>query len=463
MVEQAIDAKIPVFVLDRNVDTDQYTQFVGGDNALIGRAAGEYAVELLGGAGKAAGNVVEIWGGMGTQPAHDRHDGFHEFTDKEPGIKYLLDQQSGDWKQDQAYNIMATALRNNEKIDLVYGHNDPMAYGAYLAAKDAGREKEIKFIGIDALPDEGVTWVQQRRADRHLPLRDAGRGGPAPGDQVPERREGAEDRHPRHHAGDQGQRRRDPQGQRPDVTPRPAAGLVPRPAAPAPEPRMDWLNEPPDWADADGTLAVVTGDRTDFWRKTHYGFIRDDGHFRHAAAPDDFSATVSFRGAYQELYDQAGLMLRLDAATWIKTGIEFVAGRRMLSAVVTRDVSDWSTMPMPSDADWVRLRLTRIGSAVHVHWAAGEMPHLADAAPRLVPAGRRRGSGRCAARRSGPGSRRSSATSRSGRRPRRRNSRPKPSAAGIPRPSPLESGHVRTSACTSSSPSSCCSPRPAGC
>ncbi len=160
VVQQAIDAKIPVFVLDRNVDTDQYTQFVGGDNKLIGRAAGEYAVEVLGGAGKAAGNVVEIWGGMGTQPAHDRHDGFHEFTDKEAGIKNLLDQQSGDWKQDQAYNIMATALRNHEKIDLVYGHNDPMAYGAYLAAKDAGREKEIKFIGIDALPAEGVTWVK---------------------------------------------------------------------------------------------------------------------------------------------------------------------------------------------------------------------------------------------------------------------------------------------------------------
>ncbi|MCO6052351.1 substrate-binding domain-containing protein [Mesorhizobium sp. RP14(2022)] len=160
VVQQAIDAKIPVFVLDRNVDTDQYTQFVGGDNKLIGRAAGEYAVELLGGAGNAKGNVVEIWGGMGTQPAHDRHDGFHEFTDKESGIKNLLNEQSGDWKQDQAYNIMANALRNNEEIDLVYGHNDPMAYGAYLAAKDAGREKDIKFIGIDALPAEGVTWVK---------------------------------------------------------------------------------------------------------------------------------------------------------------------------------------------------------------------------------------------------------------------------------------------------------------
>jgi ribose transport system substrate-binding protein len=162
VVEKAIDAKIPVIVLDRNVDTKRITQFIGGDNVAIGRAAGEHAVKLLGGPGKAQGNVVEIWGGMGTQPAHDRHDGFHAFTDKEPGIKYLLNNQSGDWKQDQAYNIMTTALRNNEKIDLIYGHNDPMAYGAYLAAKDAGRDKSIKFIlGIDGLPDEGVTWVSK--------------------------------------------------------------------------------------------------------------------------------------------------------------------------------------------------------------------------------------------------------------------------------------------------------------
>src|ERR1044071_5640258 len=67
VVQKAIDANIPVFVLDRNVETDKYTQFVGGDNKLIGRAAGEYVVEIMGGAGKASGNLVEIWGGMGTQ------------------------------------------------------------------------------------------------------------------------------------------------------------------------------------------------------------------------------------------------------------------------------------------------------------------------------------------------------------------------------------------------------------
>ena len=50
-------------------------------------------------------------------------------------------------------------MRKFPKIDVVYAQNDPMAYGAYLAAKDTGREKQIKFVGADALPQEGATWV----------------------------------------------------------------------------------------------------------------------------------------------------------------------------------------------------------------------------------------------------------------------------------------------------------------
>lgn len=159
VVEQATDAGIPVFVLDRNVDTDKFVQWVGGDNVLIGEAAGAYALELLGGKGNAEGNIVEIYGGLGVQATFDRSDPFHAAFEGEEGVTFLLDRQSGDWKQDQAYDIMATALRNYEDIDMVYGHNDPMAYGAYLAAKDAGRADDIIFIGVDGLPNEGVTWV----------------------------------------------------------------------------------------------------------------------------------------------------------------------------------------------------------------------------------------------------------------------------------------------------------------
>jgi hypothetical protein len=135
---------------------------------------------------------------------------------------------------------------------------------------------------------------------------------------------------------------------------------------------MLWLNEPPSWCDKDGLLSVATGDKTDFWRETHYGFIRDDGHVRYQRVGGDFTAEVAFSGDYRELYDQAGLMVRTDERNWLKAGIEFVDSRQMLSVVVTRDFSDWSTAPVPVEAEWLRLRVSRHGCAIRVEWAPDE-------------------------------------------------------------------------------------------
>ena len=158
-VSKAFAAGIPVFVLDRDVANDRYVQYIGGDNRAIGRAAGREAVRLLGGEGRAKGNIVEIWGGSASTPANDRHAGFAEVIAKEPGLSVLNPQQDGDWKQDLAYGIMAEALDKYPRIDLVYAHNDPMAHGAYLASKDVGRDGAIAFLGIDGIPEEGVSWV----------------------------------------------------------------------------------------------------------------------------------------------------------------------------------------------------------------------------------------------------------------------------------------------------------------
>lgn len=159
VVSKAFNAGIPVFVLDRDVSNGRYTQFIGGDNREIGRAAGRYAVDLLGGPGKARGNIVEIWGGMASTPAQDRHAGFLEIVEREPGLKIVNEPEDGDWKQDQGYEIMLDILERLQRIDLVYAHNDPMAHGAYLAAKEMGREREMAFLGIDGIPGEGVKWV----------------------------------------------------------------------------------------------------------------------------------------------------------------------------------------------------------------------------------------------------------------------------------------------------------------
>ncbi len=161
VVGKAYDLGLPVFVLDRDLSQERYTQFVGGDNAEIGREAGRYAVKLLGGAGSAKGNIVEIWGGMRARPAQDRHLGFVQAIAAEPGLPIVNQPCDGDWKQHLAYEIMADALDRFPRIDLVYAHNDPMAYGAFLAAVEAGRAGSIRFLGIDGIPAEGVRWVAQ--------------------------------------------------------------------------------------------------------------------------------------------------------------------------------------------------------------------------------------------------------------------------------------------------------------
>ncbi|MBO6636716.1 MAG: DUF1349 domain-containing protein [Roseitalea sp.] len=129
-----------------------------------------------------------------------------------------------------------------------------------------------------------------------------------------------------------------------------------------------WFGEPPTWDWTAGGLEVVTGDRTDFWQETFYGFHRDDGHFLGAPAPREFSATVTFEGDYETLYDQAGMMLRLNERTWLKTGIEFSDDVTNFSVVVTRERSDWSVIGVPLVSGPQQVRLTRLGNAVLVHF-----------------------------------------------------------------------------------------------
>jgi ribose transport system substrate-binding protein len=161
VVAEAYDKKIPVFVLDRNVESDRYTRFIGADNVEIGRQAGRYAVQLLGGPGKAKGNYVEVWGGFSTKPSGDRSKGFHEVVDREPGMKLEGQKVNSDWKLEKAQRYLQDVLKLYPQIDLVYAHNDPMAMGARQAAEAVGRADSIKFLGIDGLPNEGVRWVKE--------------------------------------------------------------------------------------------------------------------------------------------------------------------------------------------------------------------------------------------------------------------------------------------------------------
>jgi regulation of enolase protein 1 (concanavalin A-like superfamily) len=133
---------------------------------------------------------------------------------------------------------------------------------------------------------------------------------------------------------------------------------------------MTWFNEPQNWKQENDQLSVFAETQTDFWRKTHYGFIRDNGHFYYEKISGNFEVETEFRGRYESLYDQAGLMVRLDEETWLKTGIEFVNGVHYVSAVVTRDYSDWSVVPFPNYPGSLRLKLKREGGSVTIEYRA---------------------------------------------------------------------------------------------
>lgn len=133
---------------------------------------------------------------------------------------------------------------------------------------------------------------------------------------------------------------------------------------------MQWYNEPPGWKVQHDTITVTSGAKTDFWRQTHYGFIRDNGHFFHQQIQGDFIAEVKVSGEYRDLYDQAGIMVRLDELNWMKCGVELVEGVQQVSAVVTRDYSDWSVVPMPQNPPSLWLRVIRRDPALVVQYSS---------------------------------------------------------------------------------------------
>ncbi|MBI3006393.1 MAG: substrate-binding domain-containing protein [Ignavibacteriales bacterium] len=154
-VRDAYKKGIPVIVIDRRVLGEDYTCFIGADNKKIGRAAGKWIAEKTGG----KGNVVELKGLMTSTPGQDRHSGFREgIANTNIAVIFEADMK---WLEPNARKEMESALSRFDKIDVVYAHNDPGAHGAYLAAKAAGREARILFVGIDALPHEGQMYVKQ--------------------------------------------------------------------------------------------------------------------------------------------------------------------------------------------------------------------------------------------------------------------------------------------------------------
>ena len=158
---KAMQAGIPVICLERDILQPNYTTYVRIDNREIGRKAGQFIVdELTRRNGAPRGNVVILRGLLGVEAQINRDEGAREVLARHPGIRIVADPVA-DWIQARAKDRMTEVLRVQPDIDVVYAHNDPMAIGAHLAAKELGRENEMFFVGVDGLggPAGGIRKV----------------------------------------------------------------------------------------------------------------------------------------------------------------------------------------------------------------------------------------------------------------------------------------------------------------
>ena len=145
--QACVDAGIPVLTSKVEIaDQSLVSCYVGADDFNGGQIEMQYIADKLGG----KGNIVVLEGPTGISAATRRMDGINDVLRKYPDIK-VLHTQPADWDRNLAMQTMENWLQLGEQIDAVVAHNDEMALGAYDALKDAGKEKEVPVIGIDAI------------------------------------------------------------------------------------------------------------------------------------------------------------------------------------------------------------------------------------------------------------------------------------------------------------------------
>lgn len=149
-VERAYDKGIPVILYDRKTNSDKYTAFIGCDNYTIGKSMGTFIAQQLQGKGR----IVEISGLEGSSPAWERHRGFMDAIKPYSGLQVVA-SEGGNWKEEGGIQAMKRILKQTQDFDYVFAHNDRLAWGAYVAARQMRVKRNYKYTGVDGMATEG--------------------------------------------------------------------------------------------------------------------------------------------------------------------------------------------------------------------------------------------------------------------------------------------------------------------
>ena len=165
VIRTAYQQCVPVIVLDRAVNGDQFSMFIGANNVSIGKSAGQYVAKWCENQQRTPCRIIELRGLEGSPPAKDRGDGFRAGIKDHPNVT-IVASQNADWLRELALDRATSLFEQNPQVDVVYAHNDPMAEAAIIAAQNRKMDvNNILFVGIDGLPtaEGGIVSVLQNR------------------------------------------------------------------------------------------------------------------------------------------------------------------------------------------------------------------------------------------------------------------------------------------------------------
>ena len=150
-LQAAKDAKIPVFLIDREIEGgkagEDYVTFIGSNFVEEGKRAGDWLVKQT--SGKAG--IVELLGSAGASVANDRHQGFADAIKSSPDMK-IIASQNGNFTRAEGQKVMESLIQaHGRAITAVYTHNDEMAMGAIQALKSANMNpgKDVIVVSVD--------------------------------------------------------------------------------------------------------------------------------------------------------------------------------------------------------------------------------------------------------------------------------------------------------------------------
>jgi uncharacterized protein len=136
-------------------------------------------------------------------------------------------------------------------------------------------------------------------------------------------------------------------------------------------PFKGWSNKPKKTKIEGARISIKVPEKTDNWRKTRHNFIMHNAPFYWHKVSGSFQVMVKVTGDLGQMYDKAGLMIRLDDENWIMTGMEYYNNQMNHSTCVTHDYTDWSLSPLPASAakDGAWFCLKRIGDSYEVFYS----------------------------------------------------------------------------------------------